>query len=326
LAPVSHGDDVQDARPKDAASLLLQWAGEAAPYIMATRGADDTAKPDEPAPAPQPALPVPQPLPPYPEPQPEPEPRPSMCGTETEGYERTAERTLREEALERGQKLVFFERVFFELDEDASLFIDKDECEMLLSFTALDLDPAERGSVLSKYDFNGDGRLNRVEFCMLCEGHLWDVPILTIERAVQNMKAVTKAVARRNNTYWKKVADDVDNWSRVVVPFMYFFALIAVFNLDLSDEYNTNPNGAMFSGIPNRAKLSTSGSIYLTVYLAVAASFTAAWALMKRVAERTKRMEAQSIKEAARMAATRARSATAETENASRLEGESSSG
>jgi hypothetical protein len=61
---------------------------------------------------------------------------------------------------------------------------------------------------------------------MLCEGHLWDVPILTIERAVQNMKAVTKAVARRNNTYWKKVADDVDNWSRVVVPFMYFFALI----------------------------------------------------------------------------------------------------
>jgi hypothetical protein len=87
-----------------------------------------------------------------------------------------------------------------------------------------------------------------------------------------------------------------------------------VFNLDLSDEYNTNPNGAMFSGIPNRAKLSTSGSIYLTVYLAVAASFTAAWALMKRVAERTKRMEAQSIKEAARMAATRARSATAETE------------
>jgi len=205
----------------------------------------------------------------------------------------------------RCEKLIFFEGVFFDLDEDSSLFIDAAECDMLLSFTALDLDPNEREAVLAKYDFNGDGRLNRVEFCMLCEQHLWDVPMHTVERALKNMKCASKGVRRRNNTHWRHVANSLDKWGRILVPFCYFLTLILVFNLDLTDKYAVDPTAPMFSGL-GPASLSDSGVAYLCLYLATAIGMGVAGHAMRKVAEQTAQQQAAAMKEAARFAASAA--------------------
>lgn len=41
-------------------------------------------------------------------------------------------------------RLVFFENLFFQLDEDRSGTIDEDECSMFLSFAALDMSAEAR--------------------------------------------------------------------------------------------------------------------------------------------------------------------------------------
>ena len=56
----------------------------------------------------------------------------------------------------------------------------------LLSFACLKMEPKERAQLLLQYDSNGDGCLNRLEFCRLCIDHLWEVPIGTLELAVAN--------------------------------------------------------------------------------------------------------------------------------------------
>ena len=61
------------------------------------------------------------------------------------------------------EKLVFFERLFFLLDEDCSLYIEADECTSLLAYCALDLDPHERALAVALYDSDNDGLLTRAD-------------------------------------------------------------------------------------------------------------------------------------------------------------------
>ena len=142
-----------------------------------------------------------------------------------------------ETELSRAEKLIFYETVFYKLDEDCSLFISEAECDLLLSYTALDLDPETRKSVFRKHDFIADGKLNRVEFVGMCAAVLWDVPTNLIWQAMENMDIARKSRAKRNKVYWNGVANSLDGWARYVLPGLYIFVLIIVYNLDLTDNY-----------------------------------------------------------------------------------------
>ena len=160
--------------------------------------------------------------------------------------------------VERAERLLYFEQLFFTLDSDCSLYIDAVECDTLLSYALLKLDPVERKGIMKKYDTDQSGKLNRVEFCQLCTEMLWDVPSNQLDKAMQNAQSCKTGVARRNSRYWKDTADWLDGWSRIVIPGLYFLAMIIVFNLDLGDEYlgypyytpQTKPETQMVEGIP----------------------------------------------------------------------------
>ena len=200
------------------------------------------------------------------------------------------------------RRLIFFEGIFFDLDEDSSLFLDGSECEKLLSFTALDLDPNARSAVLDKYDSNLDRRLNRVEFCRLCEHHLWDVPTSTIEAAVKNMKAANRALPKRNKTYWTRMSRDVEHRSRSVIPFLYFLSLIVIFNIELYDHYFDDPTVPMFSGI-GPMRLTTKGVVLLVLYITFNIGFWYASVHMNSAATAASLQQSAAVKEAARFAA-----------------------
>ena len=53
---------------------------------------------------------------------------------------------------EAARKLLFFERLFYELDEDCSLFLSASECDLLLSYTLLDVDAESRKRIFHDYD------------------------------------------------------------------------------------------------------------------------------------------------------------------------------
>ena len=127
---------------------------------------------------------------------------------------------------EKYERLVFYERLFFLLDEDSSMYVERGECDSLLSYCLLELEPISREAVMSIYDSSHDGRLNRFEFCRLCADQLWDVPIGVLERAVDNLQRAKSSNKRRNQVYWASIADSIDSWARVYVPLAYFFSLV----------------------------------------------------------------------------------------------------
>jgi len=185
--------------------------------------------------------------------------------------------------------LSYFEKLFFEVDSlDASGFINMEECEALLSYTALDIEPTERAQVFKNHDHNGSGLLNRVEFCQLCFNHLWNVPFQRLDHAVESLKNAHSGPARRNVARWQRVARRSDMLSRTVIPALYVLALIVVFAVDFSDNYE-EPGAEMFSGLGS-VSMSYQGACILGIYCAgVVISVIAWWA----TAEMSARQAAQ---------------------------------
>lgn len=172
--------------------------------------------------------------------------------------------------------LCYFERLFFEVDSlDASGFIDREECDALLSYCALDLEPAQRAAVFKSYDYNGNGLLNRVEFCQMCFDTLWGIPYDRLENAVANLKNAHTGATRRNATRWKRVAQSSDLWSRTVIPALYFLALIVVLHLDFRDSYE-QPGSEMFTG-PGLVSINDTGVLLLCIYCGAAVLSGLAW-------------------------------------------------
>jgi hypothetical protein len=79
---------------------------------------------------------------------------------------------------------------------------------------------------------------------------------------------VPAAGKRANSNYWKGVASKLDVWARVVVPSLYVFCLLAIFHLDLTDDYETDPTSEMFNGLGPR-QLSDRGVKSVLVYFCV---------------------------------------------------------
>jgi len=183
---------------------------------------------------------------------------------------------------ERAKKLVFFERLFFLLDEDASLFVERAECDSLLSYASLHTGPLQRQKLFDNYDTMKDGRLNRIEFVQLCCDELWDVDIPTLEMAVDNMRKARDSRKTRNAARWTRVANQADQYARCGIPALYVACLIVIFNLDLSDDYS-NPDVEMFWGL-GPAHLTVTGSIMITCYISILLIIFGMWFKMTRLA------------------------------------------
>lgn len=196
----------------------------------------------------------------------------------------------------RKQKLLFFEALFYSLDEDCSLFISGEECELLLSYTALDLDPAARADIFRNADGGSDGKLNRVEFVNLCIRELWFLPKEQLTTAVENCKYARNSRARRNRTYWTQWAAVFDIWSRALIPSLYGLALILVFNLELSDDYDVD-DSQMFDGI-GPARIHPHGIVLSVVYSLICMAVGLGYLWVSQVANRRDKKKQEVMKRA----------------------------
>jgi len=183
---------------------------------------------------------------------------------------------------ERAEKLVAFEALFFHIDDNASGSVDVEECDLLFSFAALDLDPAARRQLFRKYDMVADGKLSRVEFVTMCVEVLWRVPSEQLRMATRNLDSARKGKRTRNQVYWQSIAHNLDSWARVGVPTIYIFGLIIMFHLELSDEYLSNDNAKMFKGVL-RVRLNAQGQVWVGAYLGTCCVIGFAWLYVRAV-------------------------------------------
>lgn len=76
------------------------------------------------------------------------------------------------------EKLVFFEKMFFELDTSASGFISLQTAATFLGFAKIDLSLEERNAAIGRANTSKeDSKLIRLEFVELCLDTLWSVPL-----------------------------------------------------------------------------------------------------------------------------------------------------
>jgi hypothetical protein len=75
---------------------------------------------------------------------------------------------------------------------------------------------------------------------------------------VHNLRAVRNAPRRRVKLHWQSVSRCLDRYGRMVVPYTFLLAMIFIFNLELTDDYEINDLGresstgdASFTGVPH---------------------------------------------------------------------------
>jgi len=198
-----------------------------------------------------------------------------------------------ESAAERAAKLSFFESLFYQIDEDATQYISEQECDLMLSYVLLDIDPTQRHAVFKSHDSVADGRLNRVEFVALCFDVLWHVPRPLIEIAMSNVHISRKAKQRNNKVHWEKMASKLDSWARVTIPVAYGFCLVIIFNIELKDPYTEPQNVEMFDGV-GEVIFSVSDILWMILYLLAIAVVTVATYFLNRAAQR-RQMDAKQL-------------------------------
>lgn len=151
-----------------------------------------------------------------------------------------------------------------------------------------------------------DGKLNRMEFCALCNAHLGHMSTDLLDLAVQNMKLAKECSRKRNLAYWVAVANTLESWARVVVPSAYMLSLGILFHLTFTDDYLTG-SSVMFSGFGN-AHFSIRGVLLSVVSGVVLVSCVVGYVLMKRIdfnsADASAAEQAQAAKDAGNVAET----------------------
>lgn len=165
---------------------------------------------------------------------------------------------------ERMRKFVAFETLFYKIDNDANHSVSVEECDDLLSFCAVDLDPTDRRRIFANYDVGKDKRLSRMEFCMLCRDVLWHIPIDVLHKMGDNLIATKAAKRRAYQRYWTDWGERLEKVCRLAVPLIYILALIIIFNLDMRDNY-LDSSETMFEGASKLTSFTTPGWIMLCV-------------------------------------------------------------
>ena len=192
------------------------------------------------------------------------------------------------------------QHIFFTLDRNRSLSVEKEECEWFLSFAALHISPDERDSIMSKHDTAKDGMLNRVEFCALCRDVLHGTPKAQIEAGLTNMLLAWDQNKERNKAYWNDLANRLDSYSRLAIPALYILCLLLLFSADFSDDYATSGTAVMFEGLGN-LRFSAAGLAGTAVYTVVGMIVVAIGMLATKKAAKNKQEVQERVKKAMRL-------------------------
>jgi hypothetical protein len=161
------------------------------------------------------------------------------------------------------KRLVYFEKLFFLLDQNNSLFVEISECSLLFSFAMLDYNAEERQAIFDAFDSQADGKLNRLEFCALCISKFGHMSTELLDLAVANMRLAQECALKRNRAYWQGVANTIESWARVMVPAAYFVSLVVLFNTSFADDYLT-AGEAMFAGF-GKVTFSDRGTVLTSI-------------------------------------------------------------
>ena len=163
------------------------------------------------------------------------------------------------------KRFIYYEKLFYKLDDDHNQYVDFEECTLLFSYSMLDLDSAKRKEIFDKHDKSKDGRLNRKEFVELCKNYMGHVSIETLDDAVENMRLAREGKEKANRAYWEEIGNTLDEWARIIVPATYILCLCILFSIDFSDEYLERADAAMYSGI-GPTKMTPRGIVLVTIY------------------------------------------------------------
>ena len=217
---------------------------------------------------------------------------------------------LSDEAFE---KLAFFERVFFELDDDLSAAIDRSECESFLSFCLPTMEPGKRVEQFNRHDIAHDAKLSRLEFLELCVDLLWEIPMTSLSMAMENRRLSRKQQQLKSKKKWQTLADRIDRWCLVCVPPTYATIMLILFHVDLEDDYINNPNAPMFSGIAPIVKMSAVGVAYSLVPALIVAFISAGYLMVSRALAKKARLDYQRMRKELERPAKRATGGTRST-------------
>ena len=80
----------------------------------------------------------------------------------------------------------------------------------------------------------------------------------------------------------------MDSWARVVIPAVYLLALIILFNVELTDKYDSNEDVPMYMGL-GPARLSQSGPAWISTLSVFAVIVGVLWLHANKVAAKDKR-------------------------------------
>jgi len=180
-----------------------------------------------------------------------------------------------------------------------------------LSFAALDLDPIDRESIFKAYDMSPGGKLNRLEFVMMCTDHLWNVPEDLLKQMSENLILAKTARTNSNSAYWMNLANNIEKQCRIWVPMAYVLSMIIVFSLDMSDKYESSSyptESGMFEYVTEDTRLSTGGSTLLVIFIVlvilIGVSSTFIFHLLDKAGKEMIELQKQSARKLARDVAT----------------------
>jgi len=197
-------------------------------------------------------------------------------------------------------RLIFFEKLFFDIDDDNTGTVSEEECQLLMSFTALDMAYDERAKVFRNADKVADGHLTRMEFCELCRTTFWDMPLSTIEISIENLKCARMARRDRYKSYWRSLGDSIESYARPLLPSLYIMANIILFSLEFDDDYMTNQARLMGESGYLQVKISSSGIVWVSILcVAIFIIFTIRrffLMLNSRIADKAKMDEIEAVR------------------------------
>ena len=145
-------------------------------------------------------------------------------------------------------KVLFFEHLFFDMDDEAKGSVELATCVKRVAFLAVLHSEAECQQLVGKADVHKDGALTRLEFCELCVELLMAYPLELLRRSNENFELARTQTQRAVQAYWKNLSEQMDSFFSKVIPVVYVVVLGVLFNMTMTDDYLTTTE-PMFEGV-----------------------------------------------------------------------------
>ena len=191
------------------------------------------------------------------------------------------------------ERLLTFEQLFFAIDAEARGYIGLLEANAFLSYVAPHVDFAARKEAIARNNEDADDRFVAPEFIALCFELLWDVPLPQLAVGVATYQAARHVALHKSNMRWKRAATWVDRQARLWVPAAYTTLLVAIFQVDLRDQYmyDAEPQ-SMFEGWAPTVLIGAGSVLAILAVPLIIALLLASAAVLKRVARQKKLLAA----------------------------------